>query len=114
MSFQGLKKDSTRVRLILTDQQESRNYLCPLIRFTMPGSGDASLTVSMPSEVRYFKRITALATMANWAASQVTTTGGTPLSPASVSRAATVCNVFSRGFQRMSAQARSNNRSSGR
>ncbi len=114
MSFEGLKKDATRVRIILTNQQETRSYLCPLIRFNIPTSGEASITTSLPSEVLYFKRITALATMQNWGASQISTTGGTPQNPATVARAAAVCNAISRSVQRFSAQARSSNRSAGR
>ena len=114
LSFQGLKKAAARVRLILTNQEETRNYICPTIRFTMPTSGEASITIAMPNELSYFKRITAHATMENWGASQSTATGGTPHSPATISRAAAVCNSVNRSFQRFSAQARANNRSSGR
>lgn len=114
LSFEGLRKSAARVRLILTNQAETRNYICPTIRFPMPNEGEASITISTPNEIYYFKQITALATMENWGASQTTLTGGTPLSPATVSRAAAVCNSVNRAFQRFSAKARSNNRATRR
>jgi hypothetical protein len=110
MTFEGLKKSLARVRVILTNHAENRYYICPTVRFTMPDSGDATITINMPNEISYFKRITMQATMENWGASQRSTTGGTPSNPASLTRAAAVCNGMSRSVQRFSARARSNAR----
>jgi hypothetical protein len=114
MAFEGLRKTIARVRVTLTNHAENRTYICPVVRFTMPDSGDATITTNMPNEISYFKRITMHATMENWGASQISTTGGTPSNPASLTRAAAVCNTISRSVQRFSARARSNARSNTR
>jgi hypothetical protein len=80
----------------------------------MPDSGDASITVNMPTEISYFKRVNFLATMENWGASQVSLTGGTASNPATLARATAVCNVIGRSVQRFSARARSSARSNSR
>jgi len=114
MTFGGLKKSTARVRVVLTDQGENYYYRCPIIRFTMPESGDATISTTMPDEISYFKKVLMLATADNWGASQITTTGGTPASPASIDRAATVCYAISRSVQRVSARARATARSQSR
>ena len=114
MTFEGLKKSIARVRVTLTNHAENRTYICPTVRFTMPDSGDATITINMPNEISYFKRIAMQATMENWGASQISTTGGTPSNPASLTRAAAVCNGMSRSVQRFSARARSSARSQNR
>lgn len=98
------------MRFVLVNHSETLNYICPTYRFTMPTDGAAEITITMPSAIHYFKRITAQATMENWGASQITTTGGTALNPATISRAALVCNAISRSFQVFSARARYSSR----
>jgi hypothetical protein len=114
MKFEGIKKSSARIRATLTNHAGTRTYSCPTVRFTMPDSGDASITVNMPTEISYFKRVNFLATMENWGASQVSLTGGTASNPATLARATAVCNVIGRSVQRFSARARSSARSNSR
>lgn len=114
MTLQGLRKSLARIRVTLTNHPENRTYICPTVRFTVPDSGEASITTNMPNEISFFKRVSMHATMENWGASQLAITGGTPSNPATLNRAAAVCNAISRSVQRFSARARSNSRSNAR
>ena len=106
MGFLGLKGTSTRVTVGLTNHASTRTYVCPTLRFSMPSTGTATITASMPSEISYFKRVVFIATMENWGASQWTSTSGTISNPATSTQAAAVCNSFSRSIQRFQASAR--------
>jgi hypothetical protein len=111
MEFLGLKGTSTRVTVGLTNHASTITYLCPTLRFSMPSTGTATITATMPSEVSYFKRLVFIATMTNWGASQWASTSGTISNPATSSKAATVCGAFSRSIQRFQATARAAARS---
>ncbi len=111
MNFQGLQQSTARVTVALTNHALNRIYMCPTYRFTMPGTGTASISVSVPSEISYFKRMSFISTMENWGASQQTQTAGTVSNPATTARAAAVCNVFSRTIQRFQAASRAAARS---
>jgi hypothetical protein len=110
MDFEGVPKTVTRLRVLLTNQSGNRVFACPTYRFSMPDSGAASITVTMPPEVSYFRRITFEATMVNWGASQRAETSGAVSNPATSSRAAAVCDVFNRGIQRFVSASRASAR----
>jgi hypothetical protein len=114
LNFAGLKGTLARVTVAMTNHPENLTYMCPTYRFTMPRTGSASLTMSMPSEIAYVKRLTFVATMENWGATQTATTSGTVSNPLTSTRASTICNSFSRGVQRFQAAARAAARSRGR
>ncbi len=114
MSFMGVQQSSTRVTITLTSHSLNRSYVCPTLRFPMPSTGSASISVSMPSEISYFKHMSFTATMENWGASQRTATGGTVSNPATTARATAVCNAFSRAVQRFQATSRASSRRGGR
>jgi hypothetical protein len=98
----------------LTNHSQTLTYVCPTYRFTMPTTGTASITMSMPSEIAYVKRMNLVATMENWGASQRATTSGTVSNPLTSARAVAICQVFSRSIQRFQAAARAAARSRGR
>jgi len=106
LDYQGLKATTTRTTVALLNHTLNRTYMCPTFRFKMPEEGSASISVVMPSEISYFKRVTLLATMTSWGASQRVQTGGTISNPASKASAAAVCTAFSRAIQRFEAASR--------
>ena len=111
MNFLGLKGTLTRITVGLTNHASTSTYLCPTLRFWMPSTGTATITASIPSEISYFKRMVFIATMENWGASQWSTTSGEISNPATSSKAATVCNAFTRSIQRFQASVRAAARS---
>ncbi len=114
MSLQGPKRTTARITISMVNHSGTTSYMCPTYRVTMPDSGTASITTSMPSEISYFRKLVFVATMENWGASQQSTTSGTVSNPATSTRAAAVCNAFSRNVQRFQAAVRAAARNSRR
>jgi subtilisin family serine protease len=114
MNFEGPKGATTRVTLAMVNHSGNVSYMCPTYRFTMPVTGTASITTTMPSEISYFRKLVYVATMENWGASQQSTTSGTVSNPATSTRAAAICNTLSRAVQRLQASVRSAARGSRR
>lgn len=114
MNFEGLRGTASRVTVAMTNHAQTVTYICPTYRFTMPDTGTASISVTMPTEISYFKRLVFVATMENWGATQIVQTGGSISTPATSTAAAAICNTFSRNVQRFQAAARAAARSQGR
>jgi len=114
LNFAGLKGTSNRVTVGMSIHPRIPPILCPTYRFTMPDTGSASLTISMPREIEYVNALFFASTMENWGASQYALTTGPVSFPLTPARVSSICNVFSRGFQRFQAAARAAARNRGR
>lgn len=107
LTFKGNGRERVLVRTTLSPHTGTVTYACPLLTYKLSETGDLAVDITAPSEIAYFKRLRFEATMTNWGASQLATTGGTPATPASLNQASSVCVSLLRGSIRSAAQSHS-------
>ena len=114
LSLQGPSGTYARILTGLT-AQNNKTYGCTTQRVLLSSSGTATVDVTIPSEIAYFKRLYFIATMSNWAGSRrAETDTSVSASPVQFARIMSVCNAINRAAVRSTARARATMRAARR
>ena len=114
LSLRGPSGTYARILTALT-AQNNKTYGCTTQRVLLSSSGAATVDVTIPSGIAYFKRLYFIATMTNWAGSRrAETDPSVSASPVQFARIMSVCNAINRAAVRSTARARATMRAARR